>query len=102
MNVTLSWALPTTRTSGKLLPITDIQHVVVEVSADDGASWGLIGTFTPDVLSTLLTDLDYGTWTFRGIVVDTKGRASDPLTAVVVNEDTSPPSVLVSLEASPF
>ena len=102
MNVTLNWALPTTRASGKPLAITDIQHVVVEVSADAGANWALIGTFPPDVLSTVLTDLDFGTWTFRGVVVDTKGRPSDPLEAVLVNEDTSPPSALVSLEAVPF
>lgn len=101
MNVTLTWALPTTRESGKPLAVTDIQYVAVEVSADAGASWALIGTFPPDVLATAVTDLDFGTWNFRGTVVDTKGRASAPLTAVLVNEDTSPPAALVSLAAVP-
>lgn len=101
MNVTLNWALPTTRESGKPLALADIQHVVVDVSADGGASWALIGTFPPSVLSTQLTDLDFGTWQFRGVVVDTKGRPSQPLEATLVNEDTSAPSALVTLEAVP-
>lgn len=101
MNVTLSWALPTTRESGKPLAVEDIQRVVVEVSANGGADWALVGTFAPDVLSTQVTDLDFGTWLFRGIVVDNKGRSSAPLEAVLVNEDTSPPSALLTLEVVP-
>lgn len=101
MNVTLNWALPTTRESGKPLLVSDIQHVVIEVSANEGVDWALVGTFPPNVLSADVTDLDFGTWLFRGIVVDTKGRPSAPLEAVVVNEDTSPPSQLVSLSAVP-
>jgi hypothetical protein len=101
MNVTLNWALPTTRESGKPLAASDIQHVAVEVSADAGANFSLLGTFPPAVLSTQITDLDFGTWTFRGTVVDTKGRTSAPLEATLVNEDTSPPSALVTLEAVP-
>jgi hypothetical protein len=97
MNVTLNWALPTTRESGKPLAVTDIQHVSIEVSANGGVDWALVGTFPPNVLSAPVTDLDFGTWLFRGIVVDTKGRPSAPLEALVVNEDTSPPSALVSL-----
>lgn len=99
MNVTLIWELPTTRESGRPLAVEAIQHVVVDVSADDGASWVPIGTFTPDVLTAEVTDLDFGTWTFRGVVVPVKGLPSEPLLAVVVNEDTSPPSRLVVLQA---
>lgn len=101
MNITLQWALPVTRESGKPLAVTDIQYVEVSVSADDGASWAPIGAFPPSVLSTQVTDLDFGTWKFRGVVVDTKGRSSAPLEAVLVNEDTTPPSVLLTLEAVP-
>lgn len=101
MNVTLSWALPTTRESGKPLALTDIQHVAIEVSANAGQDWAPVGVFTPDVLSTQVTDLDFGTWLFRGIVVDTKDRPSLPLEAVLVNEDTSPPSALLTLEVVP-
>lgn len=101
MNVTLQWELPTTRTSNRPLPVADIQHVLVDVSADEGATWAPIGVFPPDVLSTQVTDLDFGTWVFRGVVVPKRGLPSEPLTAVVVNDDTSPPNRLVSLTATP-
>jgi hypothetical protein len=101
MNVTLVWALPTTRESGKPLAVSDIAHVAIEVSADGGGNWSPVGTFGPERLSTSLTDLDFGIWSFRGTVVDTKGRTSNPLLATLVVEDTTPPSVLLSLEAVP-
>ena len=101
MNITLVWALPTTRESGKPLAVEDIRHVAVDVSADGGDTWALLGAFPPNVLSTEVTDLDFGTWTFRGVVEDIKGRVSAPLVATLVNEDTTPPSVLLSLEAVP-
>lgn len=101
MNVTLQWELPTSRTSGRALTPADILHVAVDVSANGGADWAPIGEFPPEVLSTQVTDLDFGTWKFRGVVVPRKGLFSDPLYAEVVNEDTSPPNVLVSLTATP-
>ena len=101
MNITLQWSLPTTRASGKPLALNDIKHVVIDVTADDGQSWAPIGAFPPNVLSTQITDLDFGTWRFRGVVVDTKDRPSAPLEAILVNEDTSPPSALVTLETVP-
>lgn len=101
MNVTLQWALPNTRESGKPLAVTDIQYVDVMVSADAGATWAPIGAFPPSQLSTQITDLDFGTWLFKGVVVDTKGRSSQPLVATLVNEDSTPPSVLLTLEAVP-
>jgi hypothetical protein len=101
MNITLVWELPTTRESGKPLAVTDIQHVAVEVSANGGADWASIGTFGPELTSVPVSDLDFGIWTFRGIVVDTKGRASAPVETVFVVEDTTAPSALVSLTAVP-
>jgi hypothetical protein len=101
MNVTLIWALPTTRTSNRPLAPADIQHVVVDVSADNGESWAPVGVFPPDVLSTRVTDLDFGTWLFRGVVVPVRGLPSAPLTVSVVNADDSPPNVLLSLMAVP-
>ena len=101
MNVTLQWELDLTRTSGKPLALVDIKHVVIDVTADDGASWAPIGAFPPSVLSTQITDLDFGTWRFRGVVVDTKDRPSAPLEATLVNEDNSPPSALLTLVAVP-
>jgi hypothetical protein len=101
MNVRLIWELPTTRESGKPLALEAIEHVVIDVSANDGVDWTWVGTFTPNVLSTEITDLDFGTWLFRGVVVPVKGLPSQPLTATLVNEDTSPPSALVMLQAVP-
>ena len=101
MNITLNWVLPTTRESGKPLALADIKHVVVEVSGDAGENFSPLGVFPPDVTSTQLTDLDFGVWAFRGVVVDQKNRFSAPLVATLVNEDTSPPSALVTLEAVP-
>lgn len=97
MNVTLQWELPDTRTSNRPLLPADILHVAVDISANDGADWTAIGVFAPDVLSTEITDLDFGVWKFRGVVVPKKGLPSDPLFAQVVNEDTSPPNPLRSL-----
>lgn len=90
----ISWVLPTTRESGKPLKVEDINHVRVEISADGGANYGLLGTYTPDILEALVDDLDFGTWTVRGTVVDGKGRESRPVTAAITHEDTSPPSEL--------
>jgi hypothetical protein len=93
-NLNISWALPTTRESGKPLNPSDILHVRIEISADGGANYGLVGDFPPDVLNTVVQDVDFGEWTVRGLVADTKGRVSNPVVAQVVNEDTTPPSEL--------
>ena len=97
-NVKVVWALPTTRVSGRPLAPADIEKVVIDVSADGGASFAPVGEFTRDILEVDITDLDFGTWLFRGVVVDTKGRPSAPLTAEFVNEDVSPPSALGAFE----
>ena len=97
MNVLLQWELPVSRASGRPLVPEDILHVAVDVSANEGADWTSIGLFPPEILETRITDLDFGVWKFRGVVVPKKGLSSDPLYAEVVNEDTSPPLPLQSL-----
>lgn len=92
--VTVKWVIPTTRESGKPLKLSDVHHVRVEVSAD-GVSFANVGDFTPDVTETVLDDLDFGTWTFRGLVVDTAGRVSQPAFATVDIVDTTPPGPTV-------
>ena len=99
MNVTLQWELPTTRTSNRAFMPADVLHVAVDVSANGGADWAPIGQFPPEVLSTEVTDLDFGTWKFRGVVVPKRGAPSEPMYAEVVNEDLSPPNPLVFLRA---
>lgn len=99
-NLKIHWVLPTTRfPSGRDLPIDEIAGVLIELSADEGATYGALGTFIPAVLETTVTDLDVGTWFVRGTTIDTKGRASrKPLVKSVVVEDDSPPGELLSLD----
>ena len=94
--VTVNWVLPTTRQSGKPLDPAAIKHVLIEVSAD-GVEYARVGTYTPDIRSAVVDDVDFGEWFFRGTVVDTAGRQSLPLIASIVNEDTTPPGQLVDL-----
>jgi hypothetical protein len=93
-NIKVQWVLPTTRESGKPLKVTDISHVRIEVSADEGASFALINDFPPDVLETLVQDADFGVWVFRAACADTKGRVSEWVVGSTVIEDTTPPSVV--------
>jgi hypothetical protein len=95
-NVTVNWVLPTTRVSGKPLSVDQIEYVFIEVSAD-GVAYVPVGEFTPDVLSTAVSDLDVGDWLFRGTVVDTKGRPSLPVESSISFEDNTPPGALASL-----
>lgn len=97
-NLRVKWTLPKTRESGKPLAVEDIKHVRIEVSADDGANYALLGDFPPSVLETEAQDLDFGVYTFRGLVVDTANRVSQPLLAQWENADTTPPGALLSLD----
>ena len=96
-NIRVQWGLPTTRESGKPLSAGAISRVKLEISADEGANWGLFGEYGPSTLETTVTDLEPGVWSFRGTVFDTAGRVSKPLVASVTIEDTTPPSALPSL-----
>jgi len=98
-NVAVNWTLPTTRVSGKPLAVDQIAAVRIEIGVD-GENYAPVGEFTPDVLETVVSDLEAGTWLFRGTVIDTKGRLSLPVDASIVLEDTTPPGVLPSLTLS--
>jgi hypothetical protein len=98
-NLKVQWVLPTTRQSGKPLAVSDIANVKIELSAD-GANFADFGVFTPDVLETVVTELEVGEWFVRGTVVDTAGRSSPAKAASYVIEDTTAPSELVSLTLS--
>ena len=76
--VIIGWTLPTTRESGRPLPPEEIRHVRIELSADGGANYVLLGDFAPTELQTTLPDLDFGEYLVRGLVADTKGRVSQP------------------------
>lgn len=102
-DVLVSWVLPTTREPYKPgatptpLPVSEIDAMVLEISADGGLNYVVTDEFPPDVLNTIVPELDPGTWMFRGTVRDTKGRVSKPKLGTKVIEDTSPPGALVEL-----
>ena len=98
-NVRLRWTLPTTRTLGGPLAPGDISGVEIAVSADGGANYTVADVFTPDVLETLFTEVDLGTWTYRCVVIDSLGQRSGSRYATVTVVDTSPPSVVPTFEA---
>lgn len=90
MNATVSWDLPTTRESGNALPVEDILHVILSLSADQGGNFTVMDTIAPPATSHLLPDLTDGTWIVRLMVVDTDNKRSSIVdTPFVV--DSSPP-----------
>lgn len=99
-NVNVVWSLPVTRESGKPLNVSDIDRVEIEISADAGANFGLVGKFGTDVTSTLLEAVDVGDWIVRGTVYDKAGRQSKPLLASFSIADTTPPSALQTLQVT--
>lgn len=98
-NLNVSWVLPTTRASGKPLAKSEIAFVELGLSSDN-VNWTVYDTFTPDVLATVIPELDNGTWYVAGTVVDTKERRSVSvvqsiqIVPPVEEEDTTPPGVL--------
>jgi hypothetical protein len=95
-NVRVNWVLPATRESGNPLPVADIDHVGIEVSAD-GVTFASVGTFLTDVLETLVEGLDTGVWVFRGTVTDVKGRVSKPAVRSVTIDESAPAVVALTL-----
>lgn len=95
-NVNVSWVLPTTRESTKPLANTDIAGVEFSLSVD-GTLWTVYNTFTPDILSTVIPELDIGEWFVQGVVVDTAGKRSKPLVKSIVVPDETAPSALGDL-----
>lgn len=85
--------LPTTRKSGRPLPIEQIDSYRLEISAD-GANFVPYDTFTPDALENVVPDLEPGTWSFKGVVIDTALRESAGVVASITVEDNSPPGEL--------
>lgn len=79
-NKTLAWDLPTHRVSsdgsqGAPLPISEIQHVLIEGQAPGSSSWSPAGAPVPPQTTELtIQNLIGGTWRFRAIVVDTENR----------------------------
>lgn len=98
-NVRLTWTLPTLRKSGRALDPATIQAVEIAISADAGATFTVTDVMPPNILELLFTELEIGTWVFRGVTVDTSGRRSDPATATVdVPDETAPGAPVLTAE----
>ena len=95
-NVNVTWVLPTTRASGKPLAIADIAGVELSLSAD-GVNYSVYDTFTPDVLTTVIPELEIGEWFVSGIVKDTTGKVSPAVVSSIVVPDETPPGALLAL-----
>lgn len=96
-NVRVRWTYPTVRVpSGRPLPVSEIDRVVLEMSAD-GQKFVVVGEYRPPTVKDEFQELEPGEWTFRGTVYDTAGRPGVTATmsiTVPVPEDTSGPGPL--------
>lgn len=92
-SVNVSWVLPTTRESGKPLDPAQIASVELSLSVD-GVNFTPYDTFLPAVLATVIPELEVGSWTVQGVVVDTAGKRSKPVVKSIVVPDESAPGAL--------
>lgn len=99
-DVKITWQLPTTRASGRPFPVSEIQHVTLEVSADLGTTYGKITDVAAPATEYTMTQLEDGEWRFRGRVVDTAGKPGVWTEASVIL-DNSAPGALVNLTLTP-
>lgn len=100
-NALFSWTLPTERQEGGPLPVSEIAHVQIEVSANGGTDWTDLGNIPPDTLTLQMNDLIVAAWLVRGTVEDTQGRRSIPIeTAFDVLDDSPPASIIVDVALS--
>lgn len=98
-NVNVAWVYPTTRQSGLPLPANELAGVELSVSVDN-TNWTVYDSFTAAETSTVVPELEAGTWYFRGVVLDTAGRRSAPLVANIIVPDESPPGPLSTLNVT--
>jgi hypothetical protein len=98
-DVNVNWVLPTTRTSGKPLNPADIAAMELALSID-GTNFTPFDSYTRDILSTVVTELEPGDWYFRGVVVDTLNRRSLPRVSSINIPDLTPPGALLALNLS--
>jgi hypothetical protein len=98
-NVKVVWALPSVRASGGPLDISEIAGVELAISGDAGQNFTVTDPpFPTSVTETVFPDLAVGEWLFRGVVIDTAGRRSNPVIAAITIEpppDETPPGELI-------
>jgi len=95
-NIIINWVLPTTRQQGGALPVEDIRDAVIELSADAGASFSLIGQFVPGQLSVPVNDLPFSDqYIVRGRCFDNANQPGLWTETPFALSDDSPPGDLV-------
>jgi hypothetical protein len=77
-DVRVRWAYPTQRSDGSNLPLSDIRHLRLELSADGGQNYGVLRNVTPPTEEYVQTELTFGEWFFRGTIVDRFGQDCPP------------------------
>jgi hypothetical protein len=99
-NARLAWVLPTDRVQGEALPEAQIDFVEISMSADGGANYSGLAQVPPPTLEHLVSDLNPGTYMFRGVVVDKDGRRSDDadVTASILSAPSALPDFTVTIE----
>lgn len=88
----LTWALPTTRTDGSALPVSQIDSVLVQQNGATAAT--LAGAPTTYTTGTLAA----GTYEYDVIVCDTSALCSTPSAAASVIVPSNPPSVATDIQ----
>jgi hypothetical protein len=72
-SMTVTWTLPTKWTDGTTLPVSQIASSEVSISADNGATWSLLGNVAPNTTQTLQKDLADGAYKIRVLEISTAG-----------------------------
>jgi hypothetical protein len=100
-NVTVTWKLPTSRQKGGPLPVDEIDHTLVELSADGGANFVNLQQIPPTALQEVMVpDVEQGEWHFRITVIDTLGQLGAPHIEIVEVADDSPPDVVTDVTST--
>ena len=95
-NIIIQWVLPTARQLGGPLPVEEILHVEIELSADAGGSYAPLGPFPTDVLEYPVNDLPFSDqYIARGRAVDLDGQPGSWYEKPFTLGDDSPPGDLV-------
>ena len=97
---TITWDMPTTRESGLPLLGTDILHTEVSLSADQGASFGLLSNVVLPTREIVIPDLEVGTWIVRFVVVDTLNRRSQNADFELIVVDETPPGIVQNVSVT--
>jgi len=95
-NARLAWTWPTNRVLGEALPLAQIKHLELSMSADGGANFSGLAQVPPvanePTAEHLVADLAPGTYIFRGVVFDTQDRTSstEEVTSTPILSDPNP------------